>query len=79
MTPELGRFWASQVALGVKNPLANAGDIRDMGSIPGSGRSTGEGNGNPTPVFLPGEFPGQRSLVGYNPWGHKESDMTEMT
>ena len=31
----------------------------------------------PTPVFLPGEFHGQRSLVGYSPWGHKESGMTE--
>ena len=31
----------------------------------------------PTPVFLPGESHGQRSLVGYSPWGHKESDMTE--
>ena len=31
----------------------------------------------PTPVFLPGEFHGQRSLVGYSPWGQKESDMTE--
>ena len=31
----------------------------------------------PTPVFLPGEFHGQRSLVGYGPWGHKESDMAE--
>ena len=31
----------------------------------------------PTPVFLPGEFHGQRSLGGYSPWGHKESDMTE--
>ena len=30
-----------------------------------------------TPVFLAGEFHGQRSLVGYHPWGHKESDMTE--
>ena len=31
----------------VKNMPANAGDLRDMGSIPGSGRSPGEGNGNP--------------------------------
>ena len=31
----------------------------------------------PTPVFLPGKFHGERSLAGYNPWGHKESDMTE--
>ena len=33
----------------------------------------------PTPVFLPGEFHGQRGLVGYSPWGRKESDMTEAT
>ena len=33
----------------------------------------------PTPVFLPGEFHGQRSLVGYSPWDGKESDMTEVT
>ena len=31
----------------------------------------------PTPIFLPEEFHGQRSLAGYNSWGHKESDMTE--
>ena len=33
----------------------------------------------PTPVFLPGESHGQRSLMGYSPWGHKESDTTEHT
>ena len=38
---------ASQVALLVKNPLVNAEEIRETGSIPGSGRSLGEGNGNP--------------------------------
>ena len=32
----------------------------------------------PTPEFLPGEFHGQRTLVGYSPWGHKESGMTEL-
>ena len=31
----------------------------------------------PTPVFLPGESHGQRSLEGWSPWGHKESDTTE--
>ena len=31
----------------------------------------------PTPIFLPGESHGQRSLVGYSPWSHKESDMTK--
>ena len=36
----------SQVALVVKNPLANTGDARDLGSIPGSGRSPGGGRGN---------------------------------
>ena len=31
------------------------------------------------PIFLPGEFHGQRSLAGYSPWGHKESDVTKRT
>ena len=35
--------------------------------------------GQSTPVFLPGEFHGQRSLVGYSPWGHTETDVTEVT
>ena len=33
----------------------------------------------PTPVFLPGESHGQRSLAGYGPWDHKESDKQEVT
>jgi len=41
------RCWASQVALVVKNLPASAGDIRDKGLIPGSGRSPGGGHGNP--------------------------------
>jgi len=53
------------VALVVKDPLANAGDIRDVGSIPGSERSTWRRAWQPTQVFLPGEFHGQMSLVGY--------------
>ena len=39
----------------------------DQGSIPGSGKSSREGNGLPTPIFLPGEFHGPRSLAGYSP------------
>ena len=39
--------WASQVALVVKNPPANAGDARDVSSVPGLGRSSGVGSGNP--------------------------------
>ena len=61
-----------------KNPLANAGDIRDAGSIPESGRSPGEGRA-PTPVFFAGQSQGQRSLTGYIPWGPNEADTTEAT
>ena len=49
------------MVLVVKNPPANAGGIIDVDLIPGSGRSPGGGNGQPIPVFLPGEFHGQRS------------------
>ena len=61
----------------VKILPANAGNTRDAGWIPGSGRSPGIGNGKPTPVFLIGKFHGQRSLAGYSPWGCRELDMTE--
>ena len=69
---------APQVVLVVKNLSANAGDIRNMGSIARSGRSLGGGNGN-TQVILPGESHGQRILGDYSPWDRKESDMTEAT
>ena len=68
---------ASQVTLVVKKPPANAGDIRDSGSIPGLGRSPGEGNGNPLQYSCLENLYGQRSPVGYSPRGRKESDMTE--
>ena len=48
----------------INNLPANAEDARDMGSIPGSGRSPGVGNGNPLQRFLPGKFHRQRSLAG---------------
>ena len=54
---------------------ASACDAGDPGSIPGSGRSPGEGNGNP--ALLPGKSYGWRSLIGYRPWGRQESDTTE--
>ena len=57
-----------------KASVYNAGYL---GSIPGSGRSSGEGNRQPTPVLLPGKFRGWKSLVGYSPWGRKESDTSE--
>ena len=52
----------------VKNLPAHAGD-------PGS--TSWRRKWQPTPVFLPGKSHGWRNLVGYTPWGHKESDMTE--
>ena len=66
-----------------QNLPANGGDTRDASLIPGSGRSPGVVNDNPLrkwqsdPVFLPGKFHGQRSLVGESSWGRKESDTTE--
>ena len=57
-----------------KESACNTGD---PGSIPGLGRFPEEGKGSPTPVFLPGEFHGQRSLVGYSSWGPTELDRTE--
>ena len=52
------------MALAGKNPHANAGDIRDAGSTPGSGRFPWRRAWQPTPVFSPGESHGQRSLAG---------------
>ena len=52
----------------VENPLANAQDIRDAGSVPGSGRFPWRRAWPPTPEFSPRESHGQRSLVGYSPW-----------
>ena len=57
-----------------KESTCNAGDTGHAGSIPGSRRSPGGGHGN-----TPGESHGQRSLVGYSPWGPKKSDTTDVT
>ena len=58
----------------VKNMPVNAGDVRDTESIPGSGKSPGEEDGNP--LQYSEEFHEQRCSVGYSPWYDKESDMT---
>ena len=71
-------YWAFQVALVVKNPLANAGGARD-GLSPWVGKISWRRAWQPTPAFLPGEPHGQRSLAGEGPWGHKGSDTTETT
>ena len=73
--------WASLVVLVVKNLFANAGDIRDSGSIPGLGRSPGEGNGNPLqhPTLawrIPWtEEPGRLQPRGLHSVGRDKSDL----
>ena len=67
------RDWGFPGGLDGKESTFNAGDL---GLIPGLGRAPGE-EWQPTPVFLPGEFHEERSLTGYRPWGHKESDTAE--
>ena len=57
----------SEVVPVIKNPPTNAGDTRDRGSIPGSGRSL-EMEMATTPVFLPGKSHGQRHFMAYSPW-----------
>ena len=51
--------------------------VKDLGSIPGLGRSPGGGHGNPLQYSYLETSHGQRSLAGYSPWGHTESDVTE--
>ena len=62
----------------LKNLPANAGDIRDEGSIPGSGRSPGGGHGNPLQYSCMENPHGKRSLVGYSQWVHRVN-MTKTT
>ena len=66
------------MVLVVKNLPANAGDIRDTGSIPGLGRCPGGGHDNPFQYSCLENPYGQRSLVGYSPWGSRESDTTSV-
>ena len=61
----------------VMNPPASAGDIRDVGSIPGLGRFPGGGLGNPLQNFCLENLRDPGGL--YSPWGRKESVMTEVT
>ena len=63
-------------ASGGSDGKESACNVGDLGSIPGLGRSPGKGNGKPTPVFLPGESHGRRSLEGYSLRGCEELDTT---
>ena len=66
-----------QVALVVKNPPDNAGSIKRHGFNLWVRKIPRRRAWQPTPVFLPGESHGQKSLAGYGPWDHKELDTTE--
>ena len=57
-----------------RESTCNAGDL---GSIPWSGRSLWRREWQPTSIFLPGEFHGQRNLAGSSPWGRKALEPTE--
>ena len=70
--------WVSQVALVVNNLSANARGVRDAGSIPGSGRSLGGGNGNPSQYSCL-ETPMKRGAWKTTTQKFAKSDMTEMT
>ena len=70
--------YASQVALVVKISSANAGDIRVMGSIPGSVRYPGGRHGNPRQYSCPDKPNAQRKVVGYCSQGCIELDTTEV-
>ena len=67
-------LWGFPSGLDGKEPAC---DVGNLGSVPGSGRSLGEGNGNPLQYSCLEKSHGQRSLVGYSPRGHKESEKTK--
>ena len=63
--------------LGGSDGKESACNVEDPGFNPWVWKVPWRREWHPTLVFLPGEFHGQRSLVGYSPWSHKESDRTE--
>ena len=65
------------ISIGLSQWLESACNVGDPGSIPGSERSPGEGNGCLLQYSCLEKICGQRSLAGYVPWGHKELDTTE--
>ena len=67
------------MVLEIKNPPANVGDIKRLWFDPWFWKIPSRKATLPIPVFLSGESPGQRNLMGYSPQGHKQSDKTEAT
>ena len=86
MTPECGSDLIRAIALGRlpwwlsgKKIHLQCRSHRRPGFDPWARKIPWRRKWQPTPVFLPGDFCGQRSLVGYSPWGRKESATTEVT
>ena len=71
-------FFTSRGFPGDSDSEESACNVGDLGSVPGSGRSPAEGNDNPLQCSCLENPHGQRSLMGYSPWGHRESDTTEL-
>ena len=72
-------YWEPpQVELEVRNLPANAGDLR-FWFDPWVRKTPWRRAQQPTPLFLPGESHGQKSLEGRSPWGRKKSDTTDVT
>ena len=63
----------------VKESACQCRRLKRCGFKPWVGKIPWSRKWQPTPVFLPGKFHGQRSLAGYSPWGLEKSDMTEHT
>ena len=71
-------WWLGKESDAMQEPQ-EAGASGDVGLDPWVRKIPWRREWQPTPVFLPGEFHGQKSLEGYSPWGHKELDMTKPT
>ena len=70
-------IWGISLAIYHLNPPAKVGDVKRCKFDPWVGKIPWRWKWQPMPIFLPGEFHGERSLAGYSPWGHKESDTPE--
>ena len=77
MLLDLSENWGFSDGSVIKHLPTKAGNARDACLLSRLGRLLGVGSANFIPMYLPGKSHGQRSLVGYSPWGHKESDMAK--
>ena len=74
----VGHNSSNLAAAAARNSVSNesACSAGDLGSVPGSVRSPEKERATPASIVVAWKIPGQRSLVGYNPWALRESDVT---